>query len=292
MNVDLTVRSFERNFLDLFWEFDASTYTMEYEWRIFRSEGPAGPWEIRTPWVREVFYFRDNVVPMLDRVRTVYYTITVRKLSDQTSQTFGPFSLAAKPDLIGMELIRQVRMELRYGSGRVCFLLPKRTTGPFCRTCYDSESKVRMNSNCISCYDTARAGGYYSPIRTEADIAEKDTSVVSKDQTVLNQVNTTARMTNFPPVKAGDVLITSENDRYVVERATTAEHRAAPYEQDVLLHLLPRTDIVYRIPVNIGDLTTYVDSLDDSIRTIPTTQRDDATDTYHKLLGHFGGVKL
>lgn len=292
MNVELKVLSFERMWLDLFLEFDSRTYTLDYEWRILRSEGPAGPWEVRTPWVKEVFHYRDNVVQMLDRVRQFYYVLEVKNVSTAVVEKFGPAVLGAKPDLIGMEIIRQVRMELRFGSGRVCYVVPKRTVGPRCRSCFDQDSGVRMRSNCISCFDTGRAGGFYSPIITDMDISEADRSQTQRDLTNLQQVNTSARMTNFPPVKVGDIIVTPENDRYRIERSTTAEHRGAPYEQDLLLHLIPRADVEYKIPISVQDLASYEDSLYAEMRSIPTTLDGTDDSSIERIIGYFGDVKI
>lgn len=290
MNVTLTVRSFQKNSLDLFWEFKDQTDTFMYEWRLLRSEGAAGPWSARTGWIREVYYFRDNEVPIISRTRQIFYILEVRERGTTDVHTFGPSCLQAAPDLVGMELIRQVRMEIRHGAGRWVFILPKRSYGARCISCWDEDANVRMQSNCPDCFDTSFVGGYLSPIKTEADVGEMTVSERSTDQTQLTQANGQAYMPNFPPVKAGDLLITAENERYRVESVQKNQHRSSPYSQDALLHLLPRGDIEYDIPIDVGPLSDFDSDIDFRVRTNPTNHERIEDDELVDLLGMFGQV--
>lgn len=292
--VNLTVRSFERDYLDVFWEFTGQVLdTLQHEWKLQRSESPGGPWDDVTAWIQEIYYFRDNIVPLISKIRTLYYRLVVRERTNHANtQAFGPSCLQAEPDLVGMELIRQVRMELRFGSGRSVFILPRRTMGPRCLRCYDVESGAPILSNCRDCYGTTYAGGYLSPIRVEADIGEHSVDRRQTDSAIVTQSNTVARMANFPPARPGDLLIDSENNRYRVEKVTKGEHRKAPYEQDLLLHQMPPGDIEYQIPLDVGSLSSYDPDPDGRIRTIPTSDETMSDADLKSLIGMFGGVKI
>lgn len=286
MNVDFKVRSFERRWLDLFWDFQ-DVETFGYEWRVGRSESPEGPWDWLSPWVREVFSMRDNIGSHFSRAREFFYVLEVRKRGTSEATSFKS-ALRARPDLVGMEMILQVRMELRHGSGRAVFYVPKRTYGTRCSSCFDRETNTRIRSNCEACYDTGFAGGgYLSPIRTEADIREVDKNVVLTDYGKTVQADCSCRMSNYPPIKEGGLIITSENDRYRIEKLTNSSHKGSPYEQNLYLHLIPRGDAEYRIPIDVGALEEYEDLLDERTRTYPT-DHDVEEVTTNSLLGVFG----
>jgi hypothetical protein len=280
--------------MDIFWEFTGRVRdTFLYEWKVQRSESPEGPWEDITTWFQEVYHFRDNIVPILSKVRSLYYQVVVREVGNTpNTRTFGPNTNMAQPDLISMELIRQVRMELRHGSGRLVYILPRRTLGPNCLSCYDVESGVPIMSGCTDCYGTTKAGGYLSPIRAEADIAEISQDRKQTDTDVITQSNTMARMSNYPPVRPGDLLIDSENRRFRVEKVTPGEHRRVPYEQDLMLHELPKVDVEYEIPLDIAALNGYDPDPDSRVRTIPASEEALSDEGLKDLLGAFGGVKI
>lgn len=290
----IQVRSFERDYMDIFWEFSGSVRdTYRFEWKVQRSESPGGPWDDITAWLQEVYYLRDNIIPFLSKVRKLYYQIVVREVGNvSNTKTFGPNANIAQPDLVSMELIRQVRMELRHGSGRIVYILPRRTLGPNCLSCYDPESSVRIASHCADCYNTTKAGGYLSPIRAEADIYETSQDRRQTDTAVIVQSNTMARMSNYPPVRPSDLLIDSENRRFRVEKVTPGEHRRVPYEQDLMLHELPPGDIEYDIPLDVGALNGYDPDPDSRMRTIPASDTGLSDEALKDLLGAFGGVKI
>jgi len=292
-SANITVRSFEYNWLDIFWEFSDSDYDeRDHEWRVVRSESAAGPWSALTGWIQGVHYLRDNITSMISRTRTLYYCVEVRAITNPSEvNRLGPGSLRAAPGLVGMELIRQVRMELMY-SGRMAFLVPIRTIGMPCISCVDMESGTKFRSRCEDCFDTERAGGYLSPIRTEIDVAEVDSDTRSTDTAKLTQNNTSGRMSNFPPAKQGDIVVTSENKRFRVEKVVTTEHRASPFEQNIILHEIPRGDVEYKIPIDVGDLTRYDTEVDTRVLTNPTSDDVLSDDDVRELLGMFGGVKL
>lgn len=290
MNYTLKVLSFEKNHLDVFWELDTPTDSLDYEWRLLRSEGPAGPWDPLTGFVQEVYYYRDNVAPLISRVRQLFYVLEIKHRATGVTEQLGPSSLGVEPDLIGMELIRQVRMELRF-SGRLAYLLPLRTVGPRCVSCYDAIREVRTRSRCPSCYDTSRVGGYLSPVKTEIDISEQEKDMTQTDYGEVVQTSTTGRMSNFPPAKTGDLIVTDQNERYRIEKMVPSEHRRSPYEQAVVLYHLPVGNAEYDIPLNIQSLQTYDSDPDMRSRVNPTDNKVDGE--YIKfLLGTFGGVRL
>lgn len=290
--VDIIIRSFERDWLDIFWDVIGHYDPMQYEFRVLRSEGPAGPFEPMTGYMLNRNHLRDNVITLIHKIRHLYYVVDMRNRQTSAVQRFGPVTLSADPDLVGMELIRQTRMEIRFGSGRIAWLFPVRTMGMRCRACYDSISGIRFRSQCVDCLDSGFAGGYWAPIESEMDISESDEEETHTDNDKIAQVNTTARMSNFPPAKPGDLIVTAENERYKVEKVTAGEHRRAAYEQDLLLHAIPRGDIEYRIPLPIVDLKNFNPNPDPRIETLPTDSETLSDDAIIEMFEQFGGVRL
>lgn len=292
MDVRGWVRSFERRYLDLFWEFVGVFDSFAHEWQVRRSEGPAGPFTALTPWVQEIYTIRDALGPMFTKIRSLYYQLAVRKRGSVEEERFGPFCLDAPMDLIGMEITRQTRMELRYGSGSLCFVLPVRTFGVPCDSCYDDISKVRILSGCQRCFDTGFVGGYLNPIQSEIDVSEAEKEGSTRNNAEIYESNTQARMSNFPPVKRKDLIITPENVRYRVERVSRGEHRRSMYEQELLLHEIPPSDVEYLFPLPLVDIQHMSFDPDTRMRTLPQDHDDLSETELRDMLGVFGKVRV
>jgi hypothetical protein len=59
-------------------------------------------------------------------------------------------------------------------------------------------------------------------------------------------------MSAFPPLKPDDLIIEPENQRWKVRTVAMTEHGRAPILQNLKLHLVPSTDMEYRVPLDLG----------------------------------------
>ena len=68
----------------------------------------------------------------------------------------------------------------------------------------------------------------------------------------IQQNNTTARLGFFPPLKPRDVIVEPENKRWRVVQINQTEQLRAAVHQEIQLHELPRTDMEYTVPLDLG----------------------------------------
>lgn len=248
-------RSFDLDHMDLFWELaDTQDPIVRYEFTILRSESPSGPWEALTPPFQDQYYFRDVSPALLHNWRTLHYLLRIKDKVSNEVLDVGPTAPVPEPDLIALEIMRQEDVLFREFTGRRVWLYPVRTFGTRC-ICFDRVGGRRTKSNCLNCYDTSYLGGYMSPMEcfVQMDSASDEASSTPFGEHQSGQ--TTGRLISFPPVKAKDILIESENYRWRVVSVGYTQRLRAVVHQELVLKEIPRGDVEYKLPVNLADLT-------------------------------------
>ena len=128
------VRSFSLDFLEVTWEIKPTSLDPhDFQFYIFRSESPMGPWDQVAGPFEDRYRFVDNRVNLLHRWRQLYYKIrSVEKLDATNSVESQAFTFHASPDLIAEEIQRLERLVWEEFAGRRCFIFPVRTFGQRC----------------------------------------------------------------------------------------------------------------------------------------------------------------
>lgn len=261
---NLLVRSFSLDFLEVTWEIENTTQDVhDFQMYVLRSESPEGPWdEVAGPF-EDRYRFVDNHVNLLHRWRQLYYKIrSVRKADTTDVVESDAATQHAEPDLIAQEIQRQVRLLWEEYSGRRCFIWPIRTFGQRCPHCYDGPEKgkghtsQRRRSNCHTCYDTTFVRGYFDPIEIFMQIDPSPKSVQQLPITERQQVDTLARLPNFPLVKPRDIIVEAENRRWRVVKVSTTERLRHVVHQELQLHEIAKGDIEFQLPVR-KDLANF-----------------------------------
>lgn len=251
----LYARSFDLDHMDVFWELgDFVGNILQYDFSIYRSESPTGPWDKLAGPFQDQYYFRDSSPVLLHNWRTLYYLLKIADKVTGEVKEFGPTTSLPESDLIALEINRQEDVLLREFTGRRVWLYPVRTFGARC-VCFDRVSGRRTKSNCLNCYDSGYLGGYLSPIEC---FVQMDTSADSGSITPFGEQQsgqTTARLISFPPVSPKDILIESENYRWRVVSVAYTQRLRAIVHQELTLKEIPRGDIEYKLPIKIADLT-------------------------------------
>ncbi len=251
-------RSFDLDHIDLFWEVESyarsSDIITAYDFYVLRSESPEGPFDVLAGPFQDQYVFRDFSPNLIHKWRKLYYKLRIVHRPTQEEQIVGSASLIAEPDLIALEVQRQEDVLFRQFVGRRCWLFPVRTFGEKC-TCFDRTLNRPTRSNCLMCFDTGYIGGYLRPIEfyLQFDPDAKNpspTAIIGETQ----PRNTSARAISFPPIKPKDVIIEAENDRWKVVTATGTERLRHIVHQELTLHMVPKGDIEYKLPINLGDL--------------------------------------
>jgi hypothetical protein len=262
---NLLVRSFSLDFLEVLWEIeDTSLDPHDYSFYVYRSESPMGPWDLMAGPFEDRYRFVDNRVNLLHRWRQLYYKINSVEKADTTNVVeSAAFTFHAEPDLIAIEIQRLERLVWEEFAGRRCFIFPARTFGQRCGNCYDGPDKgkgftsQRRRSHCLTCFDTGFARGYFDPIEIFIQIDPSPKSVQAIPITERQQVDTTARLPNFPLLKPRDIIVETENRRWRVVKVSTTERLRSVVHQELVLHEIIKGDIEFQLPIRIEDLRDF-----------------------------------
>lgn len=259
---NLLVRSFSLDFLEVTWEIEDTTLDVhDFQLELYRSESPMGPWDRIAGPFEDRYRFVDNRVNLLDRWRQIYYRLSSTQKSDSTNVVESEaFTFHAEPDLIASEIQRLERLVWEEFAGRRCYIFPVRTFGQRCPHCYDGPEKgkghtsQRRRSHCLTCYGTSFVRGYLNPIEIFMQIDPSAKSNQALPLAERQQVDTTARLPNFPLVKPKDIIIETENRRWRVVRVTPTERLRSVVHQELVLHEIAKGDVEFQLPIGVDDL--------------------------------------
>ncbi len=250
-------RSFDLDHVDIFWEIaDYKGNINQFEFTLSRSESSEGPWEPLAAPFKDQYLFRDVSPSIMHKWRTLYYRLEIRDVLTDERIEAGVTGQMPEPDLIALEIMRQEDILLREHTGRRCWLFPVRTFGAVC-VCTDRVTGRRTKSGCLNCYDVGFLGGYFSPIEffMQFDAGGGDSSQNTPfGEKQPSQSN--GRLISFPPLKPKDIVVEAENIRWRVLEAGGTQRLRAVVHQEVSLHEVPRTDVVYKLPINIANIQT------------------------------------
>lgn len=251
---DLKVTSLDIDFHEVTWRVKPTTEdVLDYTFQVLRSESPEGPWDALAPPFQDRYTFIDNALQVANRWRMYNYLIRVANRETGETRDFGPTAHEPEPDLLAVELRRHIRILMREFAGRRCIILPVRTFGQRCPSCWSVKLQKVTRSGCITCFGTGYARGYLYPIETYVQIDPSSKSQQHTNVGETQQDNTTMRLGFYPNVKPGDLLIEAENIRWRITEQTQTEHSRAAVHQEVKLHRIPEKDIEFSIPVRFVD---------------------------------------
>jgi len=152
------------------------------------------------------------------------------------------------------DILRRERLRSRYAASDG-FLLKRRITGQDCTRCLDPQTRDVMDAYCPVCRGTGKVCGYYMPIPCVwADIEPLQQQRQLDDQLTAGTERTSltrARMSMFPIVEEQDVWVNRKtDDRYLVASVSVAAaFRTVPLIANVMLRLVPFTDVIYDIEI-------------------------------------------
>lgn len=257
---NIRVRSFSLDFLDVYWDL-APTYedVLDYEFVVQTSDAEFGPYYDLTVPMVDRFHVRDITVKGRHAIyHRRYYRVIARKRADPTqTATFpevGGAKLSAPADLYALEMARINNLKLMEFMGRKVWIFPRKQTGQRCGVCWDKTMSRKVRSGCPACFDTTWVGGYHSPIETYVAIVSPTESTAQTNFSKVQSPNTTMLAGNYPELSEGDVVVEAENLRWRVGSELQKIRKArALVRQQVSVHLIPKPDIEYTIPLHLSD---------------------------------------
>jgi hypothetical protein len=246
------VRSLDVGEKEVSWTLPSTTIdVLDYTFQILRSESPRGPFEPVTEEFVDRYIFIDRSVPVGDKFRQLWYLVRIRRRDNQEFVDSEPVTHEADPDLHALYIRRSQQTLFTQAVGRACWLFKRRTFGTRCTSCWDPVLKKQTRSGCLDCFDTGFLRGFLNPIEVWVQIDPAGKSKTLRAEQLKDDQLTSARMTFFPPVSPGDVLVELENKRWTVTRVTLSERLRAPIKQELVLRAIDDTDIEYKLPINL-----------------------------------------
>ncbi|NMC34559.1 MAG: hypothetical protein GYA36_19220 [Veillonellaceae bacterium] len=248
------VRTLDIRSMQIAWQV-ADTYeeVLDYQFRILRSEGPAGPWDELSDWFTDKFQFRDSAVEPFHLHRTMNYIIRVKHIKSGMTKDFGPYTADDQPDLIALEVRRHWDVKLRELMGRRSWFFPVRTFGTTCRNCYDNTQQVVTSSRCPSCYSTGFVRGFHHPIEIYAQFMPTPKNL-NLGPEVRQESPNLVYMSAFPEAKPKDLIVSPDNRRWRVVSVKRTERLGCPLHQELTVAECARGDIEFDVPVNFQAL--------------------------------------
>lgn len=239
------------------WEFPVTAEDIgEYEYTLISSEAPgetsghngdepAG--DVLLVFNHEKEYFGDiNVRKMW---KDTYFQIIGR---NKRTGEFGHTKwkkMESEPDLEALEIVRRNNILLtnkRHGIGVPVYVFKLKTVGPHCPDCWDFNKQKIRSSTCDSCFKTGIIGGYYSPIKTYANLTppQKQVQIPQWGEMEANEIR--IFMNNEPSVNPKDLIyIPARLSMYRVEQVETSCRRNFVLHQLVAASGIEKSSVVY-----------------------------------------------
>jgi len=248
-------RSLDVDHVELTWSIkDTSEDPLDYYFEISSCESPEGPFESMATF-QDRYHFVDTSLNVGHRWRMKFYRISIIEnkpaLEPKDHWISPPFSVEPDADLATMEIRRHILLQMAEFAGRKAWLLPVKTFGPRCPSCWDSARQRRTRSGCLTCYGTGFIRGFMDPIEIHIQVDPSPKSTQPASTGPQQTVNTTARMGYYPPVKPEDLIIEPENRRWRVEKVHPVEHLRAVVRQELGLHEVNPEAIEFQIDLKL-----------------------------------------
>lgn len=244
-------RSFDLDALTIFWEIEDISLTDDiyaYEFTLCKSESATGPFDVVYGPFQNIFTFRDSIHPENHKNRTIYYVLQVKDKRTLEVEEWGPTAQLPEPNLEALEMIRQEDVLFRGYVGRKWYLFPRKTFGARC-VCYNMSLQRQELGNCATCFATGYLGGFNNPIMF---YGQKDPNGRQLQLGVsINQTPNVAmlRTISYPPIGPGDILVDSENHRWVAISVDVTQRLGYDIHQNITIKELLRGSVEYLLPV-------------------------------------------
>jgi hypothetical protein len=247
----VTVASYSPDFLDVTWDIDPTQEDPNlYTFEVQRSESPAGPFERIAPARPNVFTFRDHTVELRAKWRIYYYQVLVTEIATggQFLSRVGYFGL--KPSPVSLEIARLQQLQLKVQNGTPCLIFKRRTSGPPCLECYDSDLERKTRSQCTLCLGEQFRGGFLAAIPTFINTTPVDKTRQPSPIYQSEAAQTNFDMAGYPIVAPGDVVVDPINQRWRVEMVKPRAHQGFIYRQLLTVIQIPVVDVIHRLFVD------------------------------------------
>jgi hypothetical protein len=245
MSIKVTLRGTSARHIDVYWE---TPYSVDTTYRVFRGGSFSGPFDPITTDLVDVYHIRDSLAPRKMAWRLLYYVVEAKHSNGDVERS-EPTVLSARPPLDALEMIRLNGLLFKEYTGRPCLVYGRRTFGKKCTECIDAVTSVQLTNNCTSCYGVGYARGYHNPMYAYINLGPDVKAITPSEQLISQQHTIQGRMSVYPLVKPGDLVVEEEGTKWRVQNVSHTERLRAPVQQILNLFRIPEGDIEHQIPV-------------------------------------------
>lgn len=237
------------------WILKDPTNSGGYNFQVYRSGGPQGPWEHIGVSLFDTYFFFDGnfsanaetgTPDLLSMNRQIYYKVLVDNGAGQTAefiQQFEPW-LDRRRAGIHRKLVRDAYVSLRVGNGTEVALLKKKQWGEKC-DCTSSSGQVII-SHCKKCFGTSYVGGYWNPEYTYANRSSQPVTTARAVQGDKDIKKTRLITTRIPQLAPKDLVVfIRSNRRYRVEEVNPSQVHQVDIHQELVVSELDPSSAEY-----------------------------------------------
>lgn len=225
--------------------------TLEY------SRGSPDDWRVTGVPAVDPAYMSDPQQRLFSSTNDLLYRVVLRigdvRYPSKPVRVDG--SVDRRSHLWAVELVRKERLRMTAGrAGVYGYLLKERRWGVRCG-CVDPATGEQGSSTCVVCYGRNYVGGYHPPVACwYADPSPEEIKAMvdhAGGRGTVADGTVFARMPADVPLTANDVWVDHGSDeRYRVQAVRElAAVRGFPVVYGVVLGKVPRSDVVYRLPI-------------------------------------------
>ncbi len=175
-----------------------------------------------------------------------FYKVKVVRKSDKKERFFGPAGLDSEPLPQDRAIIERNRKEL-FHFGRNVLVLSSPMEGLRC-SCFNHKLGHVTVPNCKKCHGTSFLKGFTTHFFTKMDLPPEEISqpfANAEEQKVIKDIWTA----DFPILRPGHLIITEQNDRFIVSNVRPVIPHNATIEQRVTCVRVKLTDPEMHAPV-------------------------------------------
>ena len=235
------------------WVIRNPVLTPHYTFKIERSGGHEGPWELLAEDLVDVyFYVDDNIqsphddssMGLMSLERRPYYRVTATPGElENIKDTQG--GLDHRRQGIAFKLTRDANRYFKVGTGTEVAIFKRRRWGDKCPICLSSTGQS-TRAHCSTCFGTGFVGGYWNPVYTYAQRRPSPIQIQAAPQGAVESNVIQLLMPAIPVMDMEDVLVfLRDNSRYEVKSATPTLIHSVPIHQELIVTELARSSREY-----------------------------------------------
>ena len=265
MKITLKTRGLGLDGVQFLWDVDLAHDEVLSLARFFVevSESNSGPWiAVNTDPIINAFGYIDRKAYRGGVAKRICYRVRAINAANDEEFASNVAVLGEQPiSGIGRMIAKNQRLLLQRLIGDRTLHYARKHFGKRCE-CYDEVMKKQIISPCRKCYNTTFVGGYYCP--NLIYISRGPTNRTAEPTQFGSQENTMTESwtSNYAPVDVEDLLITSNEQRYIVKRVQATSVQNATIKQALALQRVKPNDPemmvpAFSAPVNLEDADVF-----------------------------------